>query len=133
MSEKHFVKVTAHRGVLIIETLIVGEHPDWVPLGPDKIGCVLINTKAHLAVSEEAFAILETLPKSHDSIGDVDWADSSRGRVFSWLGGQNRFVDPLHSEGSRDHMVWRDDCTIVPNVSNPEAVGVIDARTRGAS
>jgi hypothetical protein len=122
------VKVTAHRGIIIIDAVVEGAHPYWFPVGGSRIGCVLHDTKQHLGVSEEALALLETVPKSQDSIGDVDWFDTDDGkRAFCWLGSEKRFVDPTAAEGSRQYKVTRD-CIIIPNESDPVAIGVIDDR-----
>jgi hypothetical protein len=125
MIQEPLVVVTAHKGILIIDARIKEEHPDWVPIGPGKIGCVLIDTKAHLGISKEALDLLEKIERSHDDIGDVDWFDSVHGKCFAWLGSPKRFVNPDNTEGSRNHAVYRDDCTIISNVSDPEDIEAI--------
>jgi hypothetical protein len=121
-----FVTVTAYKGFLIIEALIKEEHSDWVPAGSGRIGCILIDTKTHLGISDEAFELLKEIPQSLDDIGEVDWFDSDDGkRVFGWLGPTKRLIDPKDAEGSRNYKVSRDFLSI-PNEPDPDAVKAID-------
>jgi hypothetical protein len=121
-------KVTAYKGILVIEAQEPEKpDPDWVPIGPGKIGCVLCNTKKNLGVSEEALALLALVKRSRDAIGDVDWWAADDGtKVFGWLGGFCRILRPTEIEGSRDYTVFREDCIVIPNDVPEEARKAID-------
>ena len=122
------VRLTAHRGVLVITTVDPdAPHPGWVPIGPGKIGCVLVDTRASLGASAEAIEWLRGVPRSHDAIGDVDWLDyGAKSKVFSWLGGPLA-LKRRGADGSRNHTVYADDCVTIPNDVPDEARAAIDS------
>lgn len=119
------VKVTAHNNIIIIDGATDLEHPDWFPFAPGRV--VVADTAKHLAISEEALRLLEKIHVGNDGLGDVDWIACDDGRkMFMWLGGVKRFINPDTSDGSRDYKVYRDACVIIPNESDPEAIKAID-------
>lgn len=100
--------VTAHRGFLVMELLAAKSIENQVATSldnPSNIGQVIINTKEHLGVSAEALALLTTIKRGNDSLGDIDWFHSVHGDCFSWLGGPAMFRDPSECEGSRSFTV----------------------------
>lgn len=121
-------KLTVHRDTLVITTFWPdATHPAWIPNGPGKIGCVLLDTAHHLGVSAEALAWLRKVPRSHDDLGDIDWWACDDGtKAFSWLGGPCAFR--TRSEGSRHYGVFERDCVLVPNDVPEEARAMIDRR-----
>jgi hypothetical protein len=121
------VVITAHKGYLIIDSTSMGKaSKDWVPIGSGRIGCVVIDTKKYLDVSEEALALLGNIKRCGDDIGDVDWFESGDKKVFGWLGNEARIVKAAEAEGSRTYKVYRDDCTIVPNNPPEGAIAAIE-------
>ena len=119
-------KVTAHRGILILEGF-EGNDPHWLPDGGSRIGCVVLDTKNHLGVSEEALQILDKIERGDDDLGDVDWWACDDGtKAFGWIGPRQRLLSPDHASVSRNHKVFRDDCTVIPNDSPQEAIEAID-------
>jgi hypothetical protein len=127
------VKVTAHRGCLVIETV----EPDvpvegWVPIGPGKIGCIICNTAKNLGVSEEALTLLGGVKRSHDDIGDVDWWACDDGtKAFGWIGNIYQIAQADSIEGSRNHTVFRDACVIIPNDVPEVPRQIIDEKLDG--
>jgi len=120
-------KVTCHNNVLVIEGPAPDfKHADWVPVGPGKIGCVLMDTAKHLGVSEEA---LKKVRRSRDDIGDVDWfASHNNGHCFAWLGGLKAIFGE-GAEGSRTYAVPEPGgYVVIPNDVPEEARRIIDER-----
>jgi len=90
-------RITAYLGVLVCETLATASNKDCSLSidNPNRIGQVFMNTKETLGVSEEAIELLKKIPIGRDSIGDVDWFESSaQGDVFGWLGGPKTIKGP---------------------------------------
>lgn len=123
------VRLTVHRDVLVIETVSPDDanYPGWVPVGPGKIGCIIMNTKVALGASEEALAWLRGVKRSRDDIGDVDWFACGDGnKAFGWLGGLYS-VKNRQAEGSRSYEVFPDDCVRIANEPPVEAKAAVDA------
>ena len=86
---------------------------------------------AHVDISEEALALLKTIPKSGDDLGDVDVFKTDKGSVvFAFLGGPLAAISAAQgATGSRtyDPALLRGVATVVPN--NPPAafVAYVDA------
>lgn len=128
-------RVTAHLGMLVIETKDPSKDDDFIPAGGDKIGCVLKNTGTRLGISSEALSLLKTVKKSRDDIGEVDsWRASSITSeevcCFSWLGPPCRLVDPKTAEGSRTYDITRIDFVDIPNEVPEEAIKAIAKRKK---
>ena len=122
------IKISAYKNSIIVEAIdapLKDKAPNWYPIGPGKIGCVLVDTKKFLEVSEEALTLMEKVKRCSDDIGDIDWFKSDKGdAVFCWLGNFKAIFDCREIVGSRTYSVFRDQCIIVPN--NPPA-GAIEA------
>lgn len=124
------VKVTEHRGFLAIEALEPEvAHPDWAPIGPGRIGCVVNNTKTSLGLSKEALAIISKLPK-RDSLGVLVWFSTSpkgESAAFGWMGGALCIIDPKEADMGRatsEHLGhWID----IPNDTSATLIETIDA------
>lgn len=86
------VKITEYRGMVVIETLKPEADKNFVPVGPGKVGSVLMNTGKHLGISKEALAFMKRLPKSSDDIGEVDAWSTADKDCFAWLGALERPV-----------------------------------------
>jgi len=85
-----------------------------------------MDTKARLGVSDEAMALLKTIKRGRDSIGDVDWwACDDKSFAFGWLGPHLRLVDPKQSQTSRQYKVGP--YVTIPNEVRPDAIEAIDA------
>lgn len=128
------VKVHAYRGILIIETVDPDnkDYPGWVPAGDGKIGCVLVNTKTSLGISQEAMEWLEKVKASRDAIGDVDWWACGDGSyAFGWLGGPFALKGP-DSTGSRNFKIAKDHCVSIPNNPPQEAMEAVDRGLDGS-
>jgi hypothetical protein len=102
----------------------------WYPTGGDRIGCVLLDTKRQLGVSEEALSLMRRIPRNRDSFGDISWWACDDGtHAFSWLGAIHKVLDPLNIEASRDFHITdrsRSLCTIIPNEVPEIAQAAID-------
>ncbi len=122
------VRVTAHRGHLIIDTEPPFEQTEeFVPNGDGKIGCVLVGTKELLGVSEEAIALLGKVSKVRDAIGDLMWWRTDDGKAcFGWLGGVKAIKKASDAVGDRDYAVREGEYVSIPNEPDPEAAAIID-------
>lgn len=131
MSTDLKVKVTAYKGCLAIETLPPFDKTDtFIPAGQGNFGCVLMGTTSRLGVSKEALALLKTVKKSRDSLGDVMWwklAPPSEGYCFGWIGGVLAIQDPTQIEGDRDFAVHAGQYVTIPNDTVQGAKDAIDA------
>ncbi len=127
MAEDLKVKVTAYKGLIIISPVTIEKEDDFIPVTePGHVGSVLSDTERRLGVSEEAWALLKTIPKSHDDIGEVDvWMAGVKG-CFGWLGSLYRVIDPTKCDTSRTGIEDIPHVTI-PNEPPSEAVQVIDS------
>lgn len=96
-------KVFAHKGVVGIMSDINAEGLLNNPTDDGQLGFV-VNAE-FVDIQPEALEILKTIPKSHDSLGDVDIFQASRGMVvFSWLGGHLAIIHPTSGiTGSREY------------------------------
>jgi len=105
MSKKNLkTRVTAYKGIIVIETKDPSKDNDFVPAGGSKIGCVLMNAAKRLGISDEALELLKSIPKSRHDIGDVDsFTSNEHGDVFAWLGPASRLVVTTKATGSRTY------------------------------
>jgi hypothetical protein len=133
MRSKLKVKVVAYNDRIVIVPL----EPDkdlgdgWFPAGGGRIGCVLLDTKKSLGLSEEALALMPRMKRNHDDMGDLDWFACHDGTyAFSWFGVIHRVIDPENSERARNFFVsdrLKSHCTIIPNDVPEAAKLAIDA------
>lgn len=125
--DKVRVKVTAYKDNLIIETVKPDEDKNFVPVGNGRLGCVLIDTKELLGMSEEAVTLMKKLRRNNDAIGDVStWKTTEGTHCFAWFGNLKRLVDVNKCESDRDGIIDIDHITI-PNEPPKEAIEVIDS------
>ena len=125
--DKIRVKVTSYKDNLIIETIKPDEDKNFVPVGNGRLGCVLIDTKELLGMSEEAVKLMKTLPRNNDAIGDVStWKTTEGQHCFAWFGNLKRLVDVKKCESDRDGIIDIDHITI-PNEPPKEAIEAIDS------
>ena len=132
---KVLVEVTAYKGYLILRAVM--EDPsmktdEWVPYdGANTIGCVVLNSKKNVGISDEALKLLRMVKKSRDDIGDVDWWKCNNGPcAFSWLGGWKavKRADDGNLEGSRNYRVFDGEFQSIPNNIDLEAKAFIDKK-----
>lgn len=121
------VKLTTYRGMLVIEALDPEKpHPDWVPSGKGKIGCLINGTKTALGVSDEALAMLRKVKRNTSAIGDVMWFDAGDdSMVFGWIGPTLQ-IFPDVPDGDRDYKVRDGHFVPIPNEAPDEARKLID-------
>lgn len=129
MGDDILVRLTVYNDVLVITGPPLGfEHPDWTPIGPGKIGCVLAHSERHLGISEEALRWLREVPASRDDIGDVMWfATTNGGHAFGWLGAP-RALKRRGADGQKGFRVFDGAFVVIPNDVPEAAVAVIDAK-----
>lgn len=120
------VRVVAYKGKIVIVPIDPekGVEDGWYPTGRGRIGCVVLDTKKTLGVSEEAFELMRKVQRNRDAIGDISWWECDDGtHAFSWCGSIHRVISPEDAEGDRDFHVhnrlWAA-CTKIPN-EVPEA------------
>lgn len=101
-------KLTAFEGFLVFE-LLVNASSEKVTTSldrPGSIGQVIHDTKNNLGVSPEALQLLRAIPKGHDSLGEVDWFNTSDGQQsFGWIGGPRTIKRAAEVEASRDYVI----------------------------
>ena len=86
-------KVYAYRGIIGVESDPKAEGLLNDPTKPGQLGYV-VDAK-FVDVSKQALALLKTIPKSRDDIGDMDvYAADSGMVVFCWLGGSRVMLNP---------------------------------------
>ncbi len=98
---KAITKVFVYKGVIGILSDVKSEGLLNKPEQPGQLGFVLEANKVQF--SKEAKKLLKTIKKSGDSIGDVDcFKSTSKGVIFSFLGGPLKAFKPGEVEGARD-------------------------------
>ena len=124
--EHYLVQVTAYNNhVVIFADPEAPETEEWVPCGNGKFGCVLINTKGKLGISQEALELLRKIKRGRDSLGDLDCFKTADNRwCFSWIGGLARFIDIAEAETSRDYQVPPE--SVFDFIPNDVPIGAID-------
>lgn len=104
--------VFAHKSVVGIESDLKAEGLVNDPSLPNQLGFVL--DALYVDISQEAYEVLLAIPKSGDSIGDVDVFKSTTGVIFSFLGGPRVVVGvDLGHTGSSTY-----DPTLLQGVAN---------------
>ncbi len=126
------VSITCYKDILCIETHPPFEKDDiFIPSGEGRIGCVLLNTKDNLGISNAALKLLRKIPKSRDAIGDVMWWPAADGKyAFGWLGGPHSLKDPETCEGDRSFAVRDGQFTAIPNQPPIDAKRAINAQLK---
>ncbi len=132
------VKVVAYRDRIIIvpdqPENNIGKDFRWYPTGDTRLGCVIGDTKINLGVSEEALALMKTIKRGHDAIGDIDWwGCDDETYAFSWWGPIYRIINPATAEAPRNYNITDKhlaQCTIIPNEVPDLAKQVIDSEAQ---
>lgn len=123
------VKVTAYKDNLIIQTVDKTADKNFVPVGPGKLGSVLMDTKKFLGMSKEAVELSKTMPRGTDAIGDMSTWMATDGRAcFSWFGPLYRVLDVKDCVSDRDGIIDIPHVTIENDVPE-EAKTLIDSET----
>jgi hypothetical protein len=133
------VKVVAYNGHIVL--IPIEPEKDigngWYPTGGTRIGCVLLDTKHSLGVSDEAFELMRQIPAGPDAIGDLSWWACDDGTyAFSWFGAIHRVIDLSGTERARDFFVsdkLKQHCTMIPNDVPEAAKRIIDADPNATS
>lgn len=126
-------RITAYKGQLVIELLTQHSIPGEVAVNEclrGDYGQLIMNTEKNLGVSQEAFAILQTLkPGSGGLPADMIWFDVQENQAFSqtfgWLGGANAIVDPEWTELDPNWQLGK--YVSIPNTVPDGAKEAIDA------
>ncbi len=110
------VHITAYKGALCIETQEpIVKDETFVPAGGGNFGCVLMDTKTNLGVSQEALVLLRRVRKNRDSMGDVMWWPVGDKFCFGWMGGPLALKVPGRITGDRDYAVREGAYTLIQN------------------
>lgn len=133
------VKVVAYKGLIIMvpndPAKGIGKTDGWYPTGDERMGCVLVDSKARLGVSEEAFQLMKTIKSNNDDLGDIGWWEcDDKTWAFAWFGSIHRVINPATAEGDREFRVTellKQVCTIITNEVPEEAKNLIDALPTG--
>lgn len=123
-------KVTAYKGKLVFELLAAGSIVDQVASSidmPGNMGQVIMNSATNMGISDDALALLKTIPAGSDAIGDVDWFHSVQGWVFSWFGAPYAIKDPSDSVGARGFAIRPGQFVSILNETAQGAMDAIDA------
>lgn len=103
MNKKLRVKVTTYKNYLIIETVKPEEDKNFVPVGGNRFGCVLIDTEFLLGISKEAIKEMKRVDRGYDALGDITmWTTTDGKDCFGWIGGLKRMVDVQRATYDRD-------------------------------
>jgi len=117
-----YAEVTAYNDILVVEYKTEDSN-DMVTSPYDKPGNLgyVIGDTGHVAISEEAYALLSVIKRSGDAIGDIDIFKLDKGGyAFSTLGGMCSLIDPRIAEGSRTYVVPPLSCFQVIENNVPE-------------
>jgi hypothetical protein len=93
--------IFTHKGVIGIQS---DPDSDALIAKPENgsLGCVCHATK--IKISKEALDLLKTIPRGHDSLGEINVFKDSEGNViFGWFGGYLKAFVPSDIETSRDY------------------------------
>jgi hypothetical protein len=119
-------KITAYRGRLIIDTDMEKDCTEFLGLGSGHIGCILSHTKKHLGVSAEAIALMKTVEKGSDSLGDLMWWGGDF-MIIGWTGNPCRVMDPAKAETDRDFEIRGGHYIEIPNDVPDQYAALIDS------
>ena len=94
------IKVFSYKGFIGVESSPECEgiiaHPKFTNIG-------VVCKADSVEFSASAVELLKSIPKGHDSLGDINIFKTIDGEiVFSWLGGYCVFIDSKKSQFSRD-------------------------------
>lgn len=129
---KLLATVTEYKGILVLELKATASSAEVATSldRPGNIGQVIMNTRKNLGVSAEAIDLLKTVRVGHDSIGDVDWFQSSADDTFGWLGGPFSIKNPANCEAARNFKVLSH--VVIANEPAQGAMEAIDNMLRVA-
>lgn len=95
------ITVFAYKGYIGIDSISTDDGI-MAPFGNGNIGVVADAEKVR--ISSYAMALLKTIKRGGDCIGNVDAFKCNDGViVFSWFGQHRRIVNPIEAVGSRDY------------------------------
>ncbi len=130
MSKELYTKLTAHKGVLVVEHQVT-ESNDVVVTPYDRPGNLgyVISDLGHVGVSQEAYDFLKSLRKGSGDLGDIDIFRTSKGTggkgyALAILGGSCMLLDK-DAETSLDYEVPAID--LFQLIANEVPEGAIDA------
>jgi len=87
------VKVLAYKGDILIWTIDETADRNYLPMGGNRIGCLVTDTGTRLGISREALELLRGLKRVGDDLGEVDaWIAGGKKHCFGWLGPPIRLV-----------------------------------------
>ena len=122
-------RITAHKGILVVELVHNQVTEDGGRSSPDKLrnlGTIVHDTRRYLGVSNEALALLKVVKRGLDRIGDFAWFRSDDGMDhFAWLGGPKRLVDPKEVATARTYEILAH--RVIPNEVPEGAKAAIEA------
>lgn len=122
-------RITAHKGILVVELVQNQVTADGGRSSPDKLrnlGTIVHDTRRYLGVSNEALALLKVVKRGLDRIGDFAWFRSDDGMDhFAWLGGPKRLVDPRGVATARTYEILAHQ--VIPNEVPEGAKAAIEA------
>jgi len=96
-------EIFAYRGIIGISSNVKAEGLINNPEAPGQMGFVVDATKINF--TKEAIDLLKIVKKSDDDLGDIDSFRAGDKKIFSWLGGPKRFIEPETITGSNDYDV----------------------------
>lgn len=109
-------QVFAHKDYLGIKSSVKAEGLLNDPKAKSQLGFV-VKAK-YVDIQPEALELLKQVKQSGDNIGDIDIFQSSKGVIFSWLGGSLKVCKPSEIKGSNTY-----DSSLVksnPNIETPQ-------------
>lgn len=95
MSKYQKTRIFEYKGYVGIDggTKLINDPNDV-----SQLGCIVDLNEVE--ISKEALAILKSLPKGHDDLGDI----MCFGKTFAWLGGIRKVIRPdIPLEGDSDY------------------------------
>lgn len=121
------VRLTAHRGHLIIECDLIERTDRYIPAGGAQIGCTLLNVdETLLGISAEALAELQKIGRSRDDIGDIMmWQANDGSWCAGWLGPRWYIIAP-GAQSDQGGLDLRIPHAVIPNDAPRGAVATIE-------
>lgn len=122
-----YAKVTAYKGFLVAELQVTKstENEVTTSLDTSSMGQV-IHDSLNVEMSEAALALIKTIKRGSDSIGDIDCWECNDGKyAFAWFGGPNAIFKPDVITTSRQFALG--EFNMVENEAPDGAKAAIDA------
>jgi len=131
------VKIFAHvrTRTLVIEGDEGANAPEWKPIAPGSMGCLLMNLEERLGVSAEALELLGELKEAGTGgVADITIAPTAIGMALAWIGRPRRFIDVAQSSGRVAPLLEMEqgvDFQFVPNDVPRDALLALEELERG--